>query len=123
MPSPAERTAAALRELASGLRETSERLLLLAARADALAQHVASDVPLGDAMAREERPLIITQVTEITDRLHDVGGAVRRAEAHQLRSEGYTQEGIAEVFGVSRQRAAALLKPPSGNKPKRPRRG
>ena len=60
-------------------------------------------------MAAEPRPLIITKLVEITDRLHEAGGEVRRAEAHQLREEGRTHDQIAELFGVTRQRVAQLL--------------
>lgn len=120
MTPPAQRTATALRELAETLRQTIGDFEQLIQRADALRDEVASGRPLAEAMADEVRPLIITQLTIITDRLYAAGGEVRRAEAQQLKSEGLTQEGIAEVFGVSRQRAAMLLRPPSGGKPKRP---
>lgn len=105
-------TAAALLHLAQVLGETAQRLEDLTGRAIALSQNCAGDAPLSSVMAAEERPLIVTQVTQILDRLADAGAAVRRAEARQLRAEGLTQEQIAVLFGVTRQRAAALLAPP-----------
>jgi hypothetical protein len=122
--SPAERTSLALCQLAKALRETSSELVHLASRAEALRAEVDSGVPLAASIAAEERPLIITRLVNITDRLHEVGGEVRRAEAHQLRAEGLTQDRIAAEFGVTRQRAAALLRPPPVERrgPKRPHR-
>lgn len=109
--SSAERTTTALRTLAADLRRTCSDLATLADRADMLAGTVESGAPLGPTMAAEERPLIITQLVDVTDRLHELGGAVRRAEALQLAAEGYSQERIAAEFGVTRQRIGALLRP------------
>lgn len=119
---PAARTTSALSDLARVLRETAEELRLLADRAETLAR-AAEAMPLAEAMALEERPLLVSRVVELTDRLHECGGEVRRAEAHQLRGEGLTQEAIAALFGVSRQRAGALLKALEEPRraPKRPR--
>jgi len=109
---PADRTAAALGALAEAIRETVEDLERLAVRAAALEAEVRAGSPLTEAMAAEPRPLIITKLVEITDRLHDAGGRVRRTEATQLRAEGRTHEQIAELFGVTRQRVAQLLESP-----------
>lgn len=116
-------TQSALASLADALRETAEELHQLAARADALRDELATATTLGDALSREARPLVITRLVHITDRLHEVGGAVRRAEAHQLQAEGHSHQRIADIFGVTRQRAAALLKPvpPDRRGPKRPK--
>lgn len=123
MSDPSARTVRALRVLADTLRSTATDLDQLATRSEALAVELGGGVTLAEAMPREPRPLIISKLTEITDRLYDAGGEVRRAEAHQLRDEGLTQEAIAEQFGVSRQRAGALLRPEPADKrgPKRPR--
>lgn len=109
--STSDRTAAALRALSADLRQTCGEFESLADRADALAGTLEAGAPLGPAMAAEERPLIITQLVDVTDRLHELGGAVRRAEALQLTAEGYSQERIAAEFGVTRQRIGALLRP------------
>jgi predicted XRE-type DNA-binding protein len=60
---------------------------------------------------------VIEQLTELLDRLGDASSLLRRAEAHQLRAEGFTQTRIAETFGVSRQRAATLLMARAGRRP------
>src|SRR5690242_613141 len=88
-------TAAALLDLAHVLGETAQRLEGLAGRALTLSQECAGEQPLSSVMAGEERPLIVTQITQLLDQLADAGAAVRRAEAQQLRAEGLTQEQIA----------------------------
>ena len=76
-------------------------------------------------MQAEARPLIITRMTELVDALTTAALAVRRAEARQLQREGASQQQIAEIFGVSRQRVAALLAGPGpdaeARRPHRPR--
>src|SRR5438270_9785326 len=109
---PSGRTSAALAALVSAIRETVDDLEWLAERAEVLEAEVRGGSPLTEAMAAEPRPLIITKLVEITDRLHDAGGRVRRTEATQLRAEGRTHEQIAELFGVTRQRVAQLLESP-----------
>lgn len=120
---PAAKTAAALGALVDALSETVDDLQQLIVRAEHLRAEVDSGAELSDAMRAEQRPLMIGKLVEITDRLHEAGGTVRRAEAQQLRTEGRTQEQIAEIFGVTRQRVAKLLDSPEV-KPatKRPRR-
>jgi hypothetical protein len=117
------RTSQALAALAEALRTTADELSGLAARAEHLKAEIDAGMPLTQAMAAEERPLIISKLVEITDRLHERGGEVRRAEASQLQAEGRTHEQIATAFGVTRQRASALLKASSTERraPKRPK--
>jgi len=106
-----DRTVSALHAVAGAFRAAAEELVGLAARADVLAEELEGGSSLTEAMAAEKRPLIITRLTQLSDILHDAASEVRRAEASQLREEGLTHEGVAEVFGVSRQRVAVLLKP------------
>jgi len=118
----ARRTSDALGALSEALRQTAEELTVLAGRADHLKAEIDGGVPLAKAVAAEPRPLIISKLVQITDRLHEKGGEVRRAEAQQLRREGHTHEQIAGVFGVTRQRASALLKTQTERRaPKRPK--
>lgn len=122
MSDDARRTSAALGALAEALRQTAEELVVLAGRADHLKGEIDLGMPLSRAMGAEQRPLIITKLVEITDRLHEKGGEVRRAEARQLQAEGHTHEQIASVFGVTRQRTSALLKSSTERRPpKRPK--
>ena len=55
-------------------------------------------------------PLLVQLVTESKQTLDGLGARVRRAEALALHKEGMTMEGIAERFGVTRQRISALLR-------------
>jgi hypothetical protein len=121
----AKRTMEALDELASVLGTASADLRVLALRARALRAELADGDRLTEAMQAEPRPLIITRMTELVDALTTAALAVRRAEARQLQREGASQQQIAEIFGVTRQRVAALLAGPGpdaeARRPHRPR--
>src|SRR3954447_13975646 len=125
MSAESQRTAAAFDTLVETLTETRREIDQLVERAGATRQAVASGVVLSEFVGGEPRPLIITKMTELLDRMSDAAAEVRRAEAHQLRAEGLSHESIAQLFGVTRQRAAALLAgTPASQQPtvKRPRR-
>ena len=123
METERERTIASLRDLSNTLREASTSFIYLSSRSHALADELQQGARLHEVMTAEERPLIITMLTSLMDSLQEKSGEVRRAEAAELRSEGLTHEQIAETFGVTRQRVAALLKSdgPPRRTPKRPR--
>ena len=103
------RMAAALRDLAEVARTAADDLHRLGTRAEDLRILVEGPEPMSTIVEGEERPLIVTTVTDVTDRLIEAGSECRRAEAQLLRAEGNTQERIAGLLGVTRQRAAALL--------------
>jgi hypothetical protein len=105
-------TIRALDDLADVLKLTSVRFDGLAHRAQLLRDVLADGMDLTRAMAAEERPLIITQMTRLIDELTVAARAVRRSEAQQLQQEGLSHQAIAEVFGVTRQRVGALLAEP-----------
>ena len=54
---------------------------------------------------------VIPTMTAMHEELGIVSAATRRAIAGALHDEGFTMEGIARLFGVSRQRISALLRP------------
>jgi hypothetical protein len=115
----------ALDELAAVLVRTSRDFGQLAERARTLRNELAEGMDLTRAMAAETRPLIITRMTQLIDELTTAAQAVRRSEAEQLRREGLSQQAIADVFGVTRQRVAALLATAaegSEGSPRRPHR-
>src|SRR3954451_11469121 len=62
----ARRTSQALEALAEALRTTATELTALAARAEHLKGEIDDGIPLSQAMAAEERPLIISKLVEIT---------------------------------------------------------
>ncbi|HET7312593.1 MAG TPA: hypothetical protein VFJ17_14850 [Mycobacteriales bacterium] len=94
------------------LQATRREIDVLVDRAEQASRQIADGVVLSEFVATEPRPLIITLMTELLDAMSDAAAEVRRAEAHQLRAEGLSHERIAQLFGVTRQRAAALLTPP-----------
>jgi DNA-directed RNA polymerase specialized sigma24 family protein len=65
--------------------------------------------PVSEVVAAEEPPLVVTALTTVLEDLAEAGSAFRRAEARALKAEGLSQEAIAALFGVTRQRVAALL--------------
>src|SRR3954453_9385428 len=109
MTAESRRTEAAFDALVETLTQAAGEIDELRARVRATRDAVASGVVLSDFVAAEDRPLIITSMTVLLDRMSDAAAEVRRAEAHQLRAEGLSHENIAQLFGVTRQRAAALL--------------
>lgn len=105
----AARTAEALRRLADVADTTPAEMRLLAGRARLLAARLQGS-SLGDALLDGEAVPVVSVVTHLGERLSGAGARVRRAEAVQLWSEGWTQSAIARAFAVTRQRAAALLR-------------
>ncbi len=55
-------------------------------------------------------PTLPELITSMLRNLLDAGSEVRRAEAHALRAEGLSMDAIGDLFGVSRQRVATLLR-------------
>lgn len=112
MSAETRRTVAAFDALVDTLTHARQEIDALVVRVGAARDEIASGVVLSEFVAAEERPLIISRMTELIDLMSDAAAEVRRAEAHQLRAEGLSHESIAQLFGVTRQRAAALLAAP-----------
>lgn len=109
MTPEAQRTREAVRALAAVLRTTAEDLQRLAERTEALHGELGVGRLLRDVVPSEPQPLIIGHVSAVLERLAEAGAELRRAEAVQLRAEGMTQQEIADLYGVTRQRVSALL--------------
>ena len=97
--------------LVSTLRSAARESDALAERGERLLGLRRRGRPWRELATREDQPLIVGLMTQLVDRLADAGSAFRRSEARALRAEGMSQAGIAELFGVTRQRVAALLQP------------
>ena len=69
---------------------------------------------LSEIVPAEKPPLLVQLLTDSSNLLHRYGNTVRRTEARALYSEGMTMEQIARLFGVTRQRVSALLRPAPG---------
>jgi len=65
--------------------------------------------PYADLVDEEEKPLVVELPTAVLDELSSAGAAFRRAEARVLHEDGMSQESIARLFGVTRQRVGVLL--------------
>jgi hypothetical protein len=65
-----------------------------------------------EIVSPEARPLIVELIAENMKALATAGAHLRREMAQALRNEGLTIDGIAQLFGVSRQRISELLRRP-----------
>jgi len=84
-------------------------------RADVIRAARAEGLTYRDIVEDAEHPLIVELVSDNLDRLFTAGSRLRRAEAAALHDEGLSMEAIGEIFGVTRQRVSALLKPLRGD--------
>jgi CRP-like cAMP-binding protein len=69
----------------------------------------AAGEPVADVVASERETLVVVLVSQLLEDLSGAGSAFRRAEARALHDEGLSQDAIAALFGVTRQRVGALL--------------
>lgn len=100
----------ALEDLAETLDEGAQDLGRMSDRAHRLVEaHRAGGGRWSRTVAGERRPLLVEELGKLLTRLDGSAGRFRRLEALALRGEGLTQERIAQLFGVSRQRVAVLL--------------
>ena len=108
-PDPADDVLAALENLEAVLRETTERNRTAIRRADEIRRLREQGHQYSEIVPIEERPLIVELLTHNLSDLSDASSRFRRVEARALYSEGLTMAQIADLFGVTRQRVAALL--------------
>jgi hypothetical protein len=114
-PDPADEVLVALDELKLVLRETTERSEAAIRRADVIRQLRERGHPFREIVPMEERPLIVELLSQSLFELSDASGRFRRAEARALYREGLTMAEIAELFNITRQRVAALLRTSEGD--------
>ncbi len=106
---PIDPVLAALDKLETVMRETADRNRTALRRADAIRRSRKRGIPYREIVPKEERPLVVELLTRTLVELSDAGSNFRRVEARALYSEGLTMSEIAKLFGVTRQRIAALL--------------
>jgi hypothetical protein len=63
-----------------------------------------------DIVSKEDRPLIVEQISNAMASLSTVGGQWRREQAAALSAENVSINRIASLYGVTRQRVSALLR-------------
>jgi DNA-directed RNA polymerase specialized sigma24 family protein len=112
-------TVQALLRLAEVMDVTAADLQKLAERARARAEAIDGGQSWRESVTSEHRPLIVERLTEVLDALARHGAAFRKAEARVLHVEGLSQEHIATLFGVTRQRVGALLSDAPGGSRRR----
>lgn len=112
MPSrePPDPVLAALHELEDVLAETSKRNETARRRADAIRELRERGLSYREIVPMEDRPLIVELLTHTLYDLSTASSNFRKVEARALYSEGLTMAEIAELFGVTRQRIAAILR-------------
>ena len=109
-PDPTDPVLVALGELVGVLRETTERNRAAIRRAEAIRRLRERGHSYRRIVPMERRPLIVELLTHSLSELSDASSRLRRVEAQALYSEGLTMAEIADLFGVTRQRIAALLR-------------
>jgi hypothetical protein len=108
---PTDPVLTALEELVTVLRENTDRNRDVVYRADAIRRFREDGHRYSEIVPMEERPLIVELITQNLKELSNASSNFRRVEARAMYSEGLTMTEIAELFGVTRQRIAALLRP------------
>jgi hypothetical protein len=112
-PSPADDPViAALVEVEDAVRHAAELATVILERAEHIRARRSAGLPYRDIVPNEQRPLIVELLTANLESLSTAGNRLRRMESRALYEEGLTMGEIAILFGVSRQRIAALLRAP-----------
>ncbi len=102
---------ASLDLLEEALRANDERAHQIRERIATIREQRRSGRSYREITPAEDRPLIVELVTASLAALDTASAQVRRAKAQELHREGMTMETIADLFGVTRQRVSALLRP------------
>jgi hypothetical protein len=102
----------ALAALSAELRSCVDSLEAALVRIEELRQARADGVDWVSAVQAEERPLVVERISDALSTLNVAGSRWRREEARALHTGGMSINGIAAVFGVTRQRASALVRDP-----------
>ena len=101
----------ALDRLVEALARNLEASEAVAERARTVKELRARGLAYKDIADETGAPLAVQLVTENLDRLRVHGAQLRQAHAAALYEEGMTMDQIAALFGVTRQRISALLRP------------
>ena len=101
---------AALEQLTAALAGTERRAREIVERGKGHARHRAAGRSWRDITQSEDRPRTLDLLRETLDALQHANSRYRRALAQELHAEGVAMQRIAEMFGVTRQRVAHILK-------------
>jgi hypothetical protein len=111
---PEDPTLLALEELVRAAQEMREATDVVIARAAVIRGCRQHGLPYREIVHREDRPLIAELLTASIRRYQAAGTHFRFAQARALHAEGLTMEQIGQLFGLTRQRIAAILRRPPG---------
>jgi hypothetical protein len=109
-PDPTDDVLAALDELVTVLRETTDRNRAAIDRANAIRKLRKRGHLYSEIVPMEKRPLIVELLTRSLYELSNASNRFRSFEARELYSEGLTMAEIGDLFGVTRQRIATLIR-------------
>jgi hypothetical protein len=101
----------ATNQLAHALRANVAVAMTVLDRIDVFRTNRAAGIPYSELFAEpvETSNSVVEMLATNQERLASSGARFRRALAHEMAVHGYSQTKIAERFGVTRQRIAALL--------------
>src|SRR3954452_20808253 len=105
-----DRMLQALDPLEQALDANAERTKLIKQRIAYVREKRAANVPYTEMLGGTDSA-VVRLVTDSAIALDHYGVRLRRIAAQELYDSGMTMEQIAAVFGVTRQRVSALLKP------------
>ena len=107
----------ALDRAAQALDDNRTRINLALERIAEIVELRLSGMTYAEIAQREQRPFLVELLTMNLAALQGAGNMLRTVTARALRDEGLTMDRIAELFGVSRQRVSALLRPTPRDEP------
>ena len=105
-----QRLIGSLKDIETATKDNLERSRQLQHRAHQLRMRLQAGENIVDLVRAESTPRMVELISTNMAILETAGAEFRAAEALALRAEGLTIEGIADLFGVTRQRISALLK-------------
>lgn len=111
MPQDTDR---ALADLRRAVERSMQELQEVLNRAQLLTTAREQGREYADIVTTEPGPLLVERLTTVLEELSAAGAAFRRSEARVLHESGLSQETIARLFGVTRQRVSALLRAAPG---------
>ena len=109
----AKQADAALAELQVAVERAQQLLEAVQKRTAVLQAARAQGKDYSEIATEEHRPLVVELLSDVLEELAAAGSKFRRAEARVLHAGGMSQEAIGALFGVTRQRVAALLADPA----------
>ncbi|MGY2064385.1 hypothetical protein [Blastococcus sp. SYSU DS0619] len=104
-----------LERLVECIDSSIEELERARTRAETLLAERRSGRPWLELVTAETRPLVVESISTVLAALATAGHAWRREQAAALHREDVSINGIAALFGVTRQRISALLRETGGS--------